>query len=69
MRASIVRRHDLDVLDLAASVVPFTLDAQVGELHVTVDHRQLVVVSPPGNVLGRPARSPGALAPPPIGFL
>jgi hypothetical protein len=69
MRASIMRRYDLDVLDLSASVVAFTFEAEIGKLHVVVDHRQFVVFSPPGDLLGRPRRSSRTLASAAVWFL
>jgi hypothetical protein len=46
MKAAIVQRRDLDVLDLAAAVRPLQFEAEIGELDVPVTHGQLVLESP-----------------------
>src|SRR5437870_1695585 len=46
MRASVMRRQDLEVFDLPAAVGPLVFDTQIGELDVVVENGQVVGVRP-----------------------
>src|SRR4051812_7094201 len=46
MRASIVRRCNLDVVDTVASVRPFKFDPQIGKVDMTVEEREIVLLGP-----------------------
>lgn len=69
MGASVMLGRDLDVLpsDIAASV--FIFDADVGEMNLIVEVRQLVLTSPLLNLFETPIRSAVAIAIAAIAFL
>ena len=46
MRASVVERCDLDVLDVPPAVGPLVFKAQIRKVDVTVEERQIVLVRP-----------------------
>ena len=54
MRSSIVRGDDLDVLPLPSAIRFLVLDADVGEMHLVVEVREVVFVGPFANLIGRP---------------
>ncbi len=53
MRPAIVRCDDLDVLALPAAIRLLVLDADVGEVELVVEVRQVVFVRPVANLIGR----------------
>jgi hypothetical protein len=53
MRPAIVRRDDLDVLPLPTAVRLLVFDADVGEVHLVIEVRQVVFVRPVANLIGR----------------
>ena len=53
MRPAIVRRDDLDVLALPSTIRLLVLDADVGEVDLVVEVRQVVFVRPFANLIGR----------------
>src|SRR4029079_3145511 len=46
MRASVVERCDLDVLDVPPAVGPLVFKAQIGKVDVAVEERQIVLMRP-----------------------
>ena len=46
MGAPVMKRCDLDVLDVAAAVGPLVFKAQIGKVDVPVEERQIVLVRP-----------------------
>jgi hypothetical protein len=46
MRAPVVKRRHFDVLDVAAAVRPLEFDAHVGEVHLAIEEREIVIVRP-----------------------
>jgi hypothetical protein len=56
MGAAIVRRDDLDVLALPTSVRLLVLDADVGEVDLVIEVRQVVLVRPFANLIRRSIR-------------
>jgi hypothetical protein len=56
MGAAIVRGDDLDVLTLPAAVRLLVLDADVGEMDLVIEVRQVVFVRPFANLIGRAIR-------------
>src|SRR5688500_1104291 len=62
MVAAVVLRHDLDVLEADLAVGIFILDSQIGEMHLVVEVRQ-VVLTRPSRYLGiAPVRTAVAVA-------
>jgi hypothetical protein len=53
MGAAIVRRDDLDVLALPAAIWLLVLDANVGEVDLVIEVRQVVLVGPIANLIRR----------------
>ena len=56
MRPAIVRRYDLDVLALPAAIRLLVLDADIGEMDLFVEVRQVVFVGPFANLIRRAIR-------------
>src|SRR6185503_16359130 len=56
VRASIVRRHHLDVLVVPASVWLLILDSKIREMELIVEVRKIVLVRPVANLVRRPIR-------------
>ena len=56
MGAAIVRRDDLDVLALPSAIGLLVLDADVGEMDLVIEVRQVVLVRPFANLIGRAIR-------------
>jgi hypothetical protein len=54
MSAAIVRRDDLDILSLPATTGLLVFDADVREVDLVIEVRQVMFVSPPANLIGRP---------------
>jgi hypothetical protein len=54
--AAIVRRDDLDVLALPATIRLLILDADVGEMDLVIEVRQVVFVRPFANLIRRSIR-------------
>ena len=52
MGAAIVGGHDLDVLVTRPAVAVLVLDTRIGEVHVSVVVRQVVLSRPPRDLLG-----------------
>jgi len=52
MGAAIVRGDDLDVLALPAAIRLLVLDADVGEVDLVIEVRQVVFVRPFANLIG-----------------
>jgi hypothetical protein len=63
MGATIVRGHDLDVLAPPEIVPVFVFDAGVGEAHVSVVARQVVLARPPRDLFGLTIRPAVAVLP------
>jgi len=55
VRAAVVRRHHLDVFNVATPIPSLVLDPEIRELHPPVDDRQLVFVRPKADLFPRPA--------------
>jgi hypothetical protein len=53
MGAAIVRGDDLDVLALPAAIRLLVLDADVGEVDLVIEVRQVVLVGPIANLIRR----------------
>lgn len=66
MRASVVRRDDLEIFVPLRSVAVLVLDAHIGEADAVVRHRQSVLASPLSDLvrvpIGPAARSSPAIA-------
>jgi hypothetical protein len=56
VRPAIVGRHHLDVLALPAAIRLPVLDADVGEMDLVIEVRQVVLVRPVANLIGSPIR-------------
>jgi hypothetical protein len=67
--AAIVRRHDLNVAHVETSVASLELDPDIRELHVSVNDRQVVRLSPPGDLDGIALRTPRAVVSATVGRL
>ena len=59
MGTSVVERCDLDVLDVAAAVRPLVFKAQIRKVDVSVEERQVVLVSPLLDLSRIPLRTAG----------
>src|SRR5262249_54000230 len=46
MRAAIVKRRYLDVLDVATAIRPFVFQSEIGEVDMAVEERQIMLVRP-----------------------
>jgi hypothetical protein len=53
MGATVLRGDDLDVLGLTAAIRLLVLDADVGEVDLVIEVRQVVFVRPFANLVGR----------------
>ena len=63
MGAAVVRREDLDVLDVAPAVRPEELDLEVGKLDTSVGVREVVILGPSANVIAISSRPAVAVRP------
>src|SRR5262245_29701817 len=53
VRTPVVRRYDLDVLDLSSSIGPLVLDPKIGELYALVHDGQVVREGPVLDLFSR----------------
>ena len=69
MRASVVERCDLDVLDVPPAVRPEELDLEIGKLDASVGVREIVVLGPSAHVVSVAPGPAVAVGPAAVGFL
>ena len=63
MRAAVMERCDLDVLDISTAIRPLVLKAEIGKMNVAVEERQIVLVRPPLDLSRIAVRTPVGVRP------
>jgi hypothetical protein len=61
MRSPVVGRRYFYVDDVSAPVWELIFEPEIGEAHVVVQHREIVSLGPPGNLLSSAIRTSGAV--------